>query len=58
MAEMEFFDVKEKKKFKTEQFRVEERKGREGREGRKNSARRTRGVHPAPKIAVLLPPLW
>ena len=28
MAEMEFYDVKEKKKFKTEHFRVEERKGR------------------------------
>lgn len=28
MAEMEFFDVKTKKKFKTSDFRIEERKGR------------------------------
>ena len=28
MAEMEFFDVKTKKKFKTSDIRVEERKGR------------------------------
>ena len=28
MAEMEFFDVKSKTKFKTGDFRVEERKGR------------------------------
>lgn len=28
MPEMEFFDVKEKKKFKTSEFRLEERKGR------------------------------
>ena len=28
MAEIEFFDVKTKKKFKTSEFRVEERKGR------------------------------
>ena len=26
--EMEFYDVKSKKKFKTEDFRIEERKGR------------------------------
>ena len=28
MAEMEFFDVKTKKKFKTTNFRIEEKKGR------------------------------
>jgi len=28
MAEMEFFDVKSKKKFKANEFRVEEKKGR------------------------------
>ena len=28
MAEVEFFDVKSKKKFKTSDFRVEEKKGR------------------------------
>ena len=28
MAEIEFFDVKSKKKFKTSTFRVEQRKGR------------------------------
>jgi len=28
MAEMEFFDVKSKKKFKSSNFRIEERKGR------------------------------
>jgi len=28
MAEMEFFDVKTKKKFKTTDFRIEEKKGR------------------------------
>ncbi len=28
MAEMDFFDVKSKTKFKTSDFRVEERKGR------------------------------
>lgn len=28
MAEMEFFDVKSKKKFKSSDFRIEERKGR------------------------------
>ena len=28
MPEMEFFDVKSKKKFKTTEFRIEERKGR------------------------------
>jgi len=28
MAEMEFFDVKTKKKFKSSDFRIEERKGR------------------------------
>ena len=28
MAEVEFYDVKSKKKFKTSEFRVEERKGR------------------------------
>ena len=28
MAEMEFFDVKSKKKFKSSDFRVEQRKGR------------------------------
>ena len=28
MAEMEFFDVKTKNKFKTSDFRIEERKGR------------------------------
>lgn len=28
MAEMEFFDVKSKSKFKTDTFRIEERKGR------------------------------
>ncbi len=28
MAELEFFDVKTKKKFKTSEFRIEQRKGR------------------------------
>ncbi len=28
MTEMEFFDVKSKKKFKADKFRIEERKGR------------------------------
>lgn len=28
MAELEFFDVKSKKKFKTEDYRIEKRKGR------------------------------
>ncbi|MFC1576548.1 hypothetical protein ACFL3J_02630 [Candidatus Omnitrophota bacterium] len=28
MAEMEFFDVKTKKKFKASEFRIEEKKGR------------------------------
>ena len=28
MAEMEFFDVKTKSKFKTTEFRIEEKKGR------------------------------
>ncbi len=28
MAEIEFFDVKTKKKFKTSDFRIEQRKGR------------------------------
>jgi len=28
MEELEFYDVKTKKKFKTENFRIEERKGR------------------------------
>ena len=28
MAEMEFYDVKTKKKFKASEFRIEERKGR------------------------------
>ncbi len=28
MAEMEFFDVKTKNKFKSSEFRIEERKGR------------------------------
>lgn len=28
MAEMEFFDVKSKKKFKSSDFRIEEKKGR------------------------------
>ena len=28
MAEIEFYDVKTKSKFKTEEFRVEEKKGR------------------------------
>ena len=28
MAEMEFFDVKSKKKFKTSSFRIEQKKGR------------------------------
>ena len=28
MAKMEFFDVKSKKKFKSSDFRIEERKGR------------------------------
>ena len=28
MAEMEFYDVKSKKKFKASEFRVEEKKGR------------------------------
>lgn len=28
MAELEFFDVKTKKKFKTSDFRIEEKKGR------------------------------
>jgi hypothetical protein len=28
MAEMEFFDVKTKNKFKTSEFRIEEKKGR------------------------------
>ncbi len=28
MPDMEFFDVKSKKKFKTDTFRIEERKGR------------------------------
>ena len=28
MAELEFFDVKSKKKFKTSEFRIEQKKGR------------------------------